>query len=61
MTPIVYYQNYEYLSTIKLNDYNGYYGNVKLLRYSLPTDVLLAIWRLQLIATDSCSATNGYL
>ena len=56
----VYYQNYEYLSTIKLNDYAGYYGNVKLLRYSIPTDVLSAIWRLQLVATDSCPDTNVY-
>jgi hypothetical protein len=57
---LVYYQNYEYLSTIKLNDYAGYYGNVKLLRYSIPTDVLSAIWRLQLVATDSCPDTNVY-
>jgi hypothetical protein len=57
----VYYQNYEYLSTIKLNDYNNYYGNVKLLRYSIPVDVLSAIWRLQLVASDSCPPTNVYL
>jgi len=49
-----------FLSTIKLNDYNNYYGNVKLLRYSLPNDVLSAIWRLQVIATDNCPATNFY-
>lgn len=55
---IVYYQNYEFLSAVKLNDYDGYYGNVKLLRYSIPTDVLSAIWRLQLIATPGCAATN---
>ena len=53
--------NYEYLSTIKLNEYAGYYGNVKLLRYSIPTDVLSAIWRLQLVATESCPPTNVYL
>ncbi len=57
----VYYQNYEYLSTIKLNDYADYYGNVKLLRYSIPTDVLSAIWRLQIIATDNCPPTSLYL
>ena len=57
----VYYQNYEYLSTVKLNDYSGYYGNAKLLRYSIPSDVLSAIWRLQLVATESCPATNVYL
>ena len=57
----VYYQNYEYLSTVKLNDYGGYYGNVKLQRYSIPSDVLSAIWRLQVIATASCPPTNLYL
>lgn len=56
----VYYQNYEYLSTVRLNDYNGYYGNVKLLRYSLPNDVLSAIWRLQVISTKSCAPTKFY-
>lgn len=56
----VYYQNYEYLSTVKLNDYGGYYGNVKILRYSIPHDVISAIWRLQLVATDSCPVTNIY-
>lgn len=56
----VYYQNYEYFSTIKLNDYNGYYGNVKLLRYSMPNDVLSAIWRLQLVSSDNCPATDVY-
>ncbi|CAF0788957.1 unnamed protein product [Brachionus calyciflorus] len=56
----LYYQNYEYFSTIKLNDYNGYYGNVKLLRYSMPNDVLSAIWRLQLVSSDNCPATDVY-
>ena len=57
----VYMPNYEYLSTVKLNDYNGYYGNVKLLRYSLPSDVLSAVWRLQVIATKSCPPANMLL
>lgn len=56
----VYYQNYEYLSTVKLNDYNGYYGNIKLLRFSIPHDVLSAIWRLQVIATKNCAPTKLY-
>ena len=57
----VYYQNYELISTVKLNEYSGYYGNVKLLRFLMPIDVLIGIWKLQLIATDSCPATNFYL
>ncbi len=57
----MYYQNYEYLSTVKLNDYAGYYGNVRLMRYTMPEDVLSAIWRLQLVATESCPATDFYL
>ncbi|RNA23650.1 hypothetical protein BpHYR1_050906 [Brachionus plicatilis] len=49
----VYYQNYEFFSTIKLNDYNGYYGN-----YSMPNDVLSAIWRLQLVSSEKCPPTD---
>jgi len=33
---------------------------VKILRYTIPHDVISAIWRLQLVATDSCPPTNVY-
>lgn len=57
----VYYQNYEFMSTVKLLDYNNYYGNTKILRYSIPDDVLLAIWRLQVFTPNNCPLVPFYL
>jgi hypothetical protein len=49
------------MNTIKLVDYNSYYGNTKILRYSVPDDVLLAVWRLQFTKPDKCQPVNVYL
>ena len=49
------------MNAIKLLDYKGYYGNTKILRYYVPDDVLLAVWRIQFLKPDKCPPANVYL
>ena len=57
----VYYSNYEYTSAVKLKNYNSYYGNVNILRYSIPSDVARAQWYFQVRAARACPSTPVYI
>lgn len=57
----ILYTNYEYLSTVKLNNYAGYYGNVNILRFQIPKETISATWFYQVRAAASCLSTPIYI
>lgn len=57
----LFYSSYEFLSTVKLNNYNGYYGNVNMLRFSIPVNTAIGSWFFQVRAAPACPSTPIYI
>lgn len=57
----LFYRNYEYTSAVRLKNYNSYYGNAKIQRYSIPSDVNQAQWYFQVRAAPTCPNTPVYI
>lgn len=49
------------MNSVRLLEYKNYYANTKILRYTIPDDVLLAVWRIQFYKPEKCPLANIYL
>ena len=55
------YSNYEIHPTILISNYNYYYGNTNVERFSIPDDVTSAAWNFQMQSAGSCSNVPVYV